>query len=58
MNTLKKNLGIIIILLGAAGLFVAHYTTLADENWATGGSFLLMVIGLVLHIYMNKRILE
>ncbi len=58
MNTLKKNLGIIIILLGAVGLFVAHYTELADYNWATGGFLFLMIVGLILHIIMNKRILE
>ncbi len=58
MNTLKKNLGIILILLGAIALFTAYYTGLVDYNWATGGSLALMIAGVIVHIIMNKRILD
>lgn len=56
MNTLLKNLGILIIVIGAVILLISFVANLVDYNWLNGGALLLMVIGLIIHIIMNKRI--
>ena len=56
MNTLLKNLGIIMILLGVILLFISEATELVDYNWFTGGALGLQIAGLITHIIMNKRI--
>lgn len=51
-----KYLGILLIVLGAIALVVSYFTgTLVDFNWFNVGSFLLMVLGLVAHILLNKH---
>lgn len=53
-----KNLGIFLIILGALALIlcalVPAMADLADNNIYTVGSFLLIVIGLIAHIVLNK----
>ena len=56
MNTLLKNLGILIIVIVAVILLISFVANLVDYNWLNGGALLLMVIGLIIHIIMNKRI--
>lgn len=51
-----KNLGVLLIVVGAVllalGAFV--FKDMVDYNWYTCGSFILMIIGLVAHILINK----
>ena len=57
-NTMK-NLGIILIVIGAFLLVltvVPFMADFADQNWYTVGSLILIVIGLIAHIIINKRI--
>jgi len=53
-----KNLGIILIIVGALLLIlcaaVPPCADLADQNWYTVGSLVLIIIGLISHIVLNK----
>ena len=53
-----KNLGVILVIVGALLLVlcaaVPPMADLADQNWYTVGSFVLIVIGLIAHIVLNK----
>ncbi|MBR0047534.1 MAG: hypothetical protein IJP75_11770 [Bacteroidaceae bacterium] len=55
-----KNLGIILIVLGALLLilcsFVPFMGDMADQNWYTWGSVVLVVAGILTHIFMNKKV--
>lgn len=57
-----KNLGIILIVVGALLLIccsaVPALADLADQNWYTVGSFVLIIIGLLAHIIINKKIVD
>ena len=59
MKGFMKNLGIILIVLGAIGLIVGFYVGgLSSVNGYTAGMLVLMVVGLVLHIVMNKKYID
>jgi len=59
MEGFLKNLGIILIVLGAIGLIVSYYVGgLSSINGYTAGMLLLMIVGLVLHIIMNKKYVD
>lgn len=53
-----KNLGIILIVVGALLLVLCaalpFMSDLADQNWYTVGSFVLIIAGLIAHIVLNK----
>ena len=55
-----KNLGIILIVVGALLLILCALVPglgdLADQNWYTWGSFLLIIAGLLTHIFLNKKV--
>lgn len=55
-----KNLGIILIIIGAILLVLTtvlpFMADLADQNWYTIGSLVLIIAGLICHIVINKRI--
>jgi len=55
-----KNLGIILIIIGALLLVlcavVPPMADLADQNWYTVGSLVMIIVGLIAHIVINKRI--
>jgi hypothetical protein len=55
-----KNLGIILIIIGALLLvlcaIVPPMADLADQNWYTIGSLVLIIVGLIAHIFINKRV--
>ena len=55
-----KNLGIILIIIGAILLVLTtvlpFMADLADQNWYTIGSLVLIIAGLIAHIVINKRI--
>ena len=54
-----KNLGIYIIILGALLLIlcalVPFMGDLADQNWYTWGSVVLIVGGLLTHIFVSRK---
>lgn len=55
MNGLLKNLGIILIVIAAVVLILSHLLGWNNINAVQFGSFGLMVVGLVLYIWLNKK---
>ncbi len=58
MKGLLKNLGLILILLGGIGLIACQFTGDVNNNGVLGGLFCLMVVGLIVYIVINKRIVD
>jgi len=58
MKALLKNLGLILILIGAIILVVCYYTGNTNDNLILGSSLILMLIGLIAYIVMNKKIVD
>lgn len=58
MKGLLKNLGLILILLGAVILIVCSFTGNVNDNGILGGSLAIIIIGLIAHIILNKRITD
>ena len=60
MNSLLKNLGLILMIIGAAILVGVFFTGSAaiNDNGVLGGSAALIVIGLIVYIVLNKRIVD
>lgn len=60
MKSLLKNLGLILMIIGAAILVGVFFTRSAaiNDNGVLGGSAALIVIGLIVYIVLNKRIVD
>ena len=60
MKSLLKNLGLILMIIGAAILVGVFFTGSAaiNDNGVLGGSAALIVIGLIVYIELNKRIVD
>lgn len=60
MKSLLKNLGLILMIIGAAILVGVFFTGSAaiNDNGVLGGSAALIVIGLIVYIVLNKRIID
>ena len=60
MKRLLKNLGLILMIIGAAILVGVFFTGSAaiNDNGVLGGSAALIVIGLIVYIVLNKRIVD
>ena len=60
MKSLLKNLGLILMIIGAAILVGVFFTGSAaiNDNGVLGGSDALIVIGLIVYIALNKRIVD
>ena len=60
MKSLLKNLGLILTIIGAAILVGVFFTGSAaiNDNGVLGGSAALIVIGLIVYIVLNKRIVD
>ena len=60
MKSLLKNLGLILMIIGAAILVGVFFTASAaiNDNGVLGGSAALIVIGLIVYIVLNKRIVD
>lgn len=54
METLLKNLGVLILLLGVAGFVV--YRFVLQENWLLVLSMALEVAGVFAYIFINKAV--
>ena len=60
MKSFLKNLGLILMIIGAAILVGVFFTGSAaiNDNGVLGGSAALIVIGLIVYIVLNKRIVD
>ncbi len=60
MKSLLKNLVLILMIIGAAILVGVFFTGSAaiNDNGVLGGSAALIVIGLIVYIVLNKRIVD
>ena len=60
MKSLLKNLGLILLIIGAAILVGVLFTGIAaiNDKGVLGGSAALIVIGLIVYIVLNKRIVD
>ena len=58
MKGLLKNLGLILILIGAVILVACSFTGNVNNNAILGTSAVLVVIGLISYILINKRIAD
>ena len=60
MKSLMKNLGLLLIIIAAVVLIAIFFTgSLAiNDNAVLGGSVAAMVVGLILHIVLNKKFAE
>ena len=58
MKSLLKNLGLILVVVAAVILIAVFLSgsTAVNNNAVLGGSVGLMLLGLILHIVLNKRI--
>ena len=60
MKSLLKNLGLILMIIGAAILVGVFFTGSAaiNDNGEIGRAAALIVIGLIVYIVLNKRIVD
>ena len=58
MKSLLKNLGLILIVLGAIILVACFFTGDVNNNVILGSSMTLIIVGLITYIAINKRITE
>ncbi len=58
MKGLLKNLGLILILVGAIILLACSFTGNVNNNSILGGSVALVVVGLITYIAINKKIAD
>ena len=60
MKSLLKNLGLLLIIIAAIALIAIFFTGSAaiNNNAVLGGSIAAMVLGLMLHIVLNKKFAE
>ena len=57
-NLFLKNLGVLIIIIGAVILIACFMTGNVNDNTVTGCSLGLIVVGLIAHIVLNKKITD
>ena len=58
MKNLLKNLGVILVVLGAIILIVCYFTGDVNNNVILGSAMTLIVVGLLSFIILNKRITD
>ena len=60
MKSLMKNLGLLLIIIAAVVLIAIFFTgsSAINNNAVLGGSIFAMVLGLILHIVLNKKFAE
>lgn len=58
MKGLLKNLGLILVVIGAVILVACSFTGNVNNNTILGTSAVLVVLGLVSYIAINKRIAD
>lgn len=55
MNELLKHLGVILIVIASAVLILSHFLGWNNINAVQFGSLGVMVLGLVLYVWLNKK---
>ena len=55
MKGLLKNLGLILVVIGAVILVACSFTGNVNNNTILGSSAVLVVVGLISYIVINKR---
>jgi hypothetical protein len=55
MSNFKRYLGAIVVILGAILLFCSAFTKLHNYNGVLVGSLVIMLAGLLLHIFLGKK---
>lgn len=58
MKNLLKNLGVILVVLGAIILIACYFTGDVNNNVILGSAMTLIVVGLLTFIILNKRITD
>lgn len=58
MKGLLKNLGLILVVIGAVILVACSFTGNVNNNAIFGSSAVLVVVGLISYIVINKRIVD
>lgn len=58
MKGLLKNLGLILVVIGAVILVTCSFTGNVNNNAILGSSAVLVVVGLISYIVINKRIVD
>ncbi len=58
MKAFLKNLGLILVLVGTLILIVCSFTGNVNNNTVLASSAVLVVIGVVTYIVINKRITD
>ena len=55
MNSFKKYLGAILVILGAILLILSYFLGWNSYNGVQIGAMVLMIAGLLLHIFLGKK---
>lgn len=55
MNELLKHLGVILIVIASVVLILSHFLGWNNINAVQFGSLGVMVLGLVLYVWLNKK---
>ena len=58
MKNFLKYLGVILVIIGSVVLIACYSTANVNYNATLGLSLVLVVVGLIVHIIMNKRITD
>lgn len=58
MKGLLKNLGLILVVIGAVILVACSFIGNVNNNAILGSSAVLVVVGLISYIVINKRIVD
>ena len=60
MKSLLKNLGLLLVIIAAVAVIAIFFSGSAaiNNNAVLGGSIATMVVGLILHIVLNKKFAE
>lgn len=58
MKDLLKNLGLILVLIGVVILLICSLTGNVNNNGVLGTSIVLIILGLISYIIINKRIAD
>ena len=58
MKGLLKNLGLILVLVGVVILIACSFTGNVNNNTLLGTSAILMVLGLISYIVINKKLAD
>ena len=58
MKGLLKNLGLILVVIGSVILVACSFTGNVNNNTILGSSAVLVVVGLISYIVINKRIVD